>query len=77
MALSGGIMFLCLIAPHIARRIIGPNHTIVLPTSALVGSTLLLIADVGGNTLFPIEMPAGVVVSMFGAPYFLYLLARP
>jgi iron complex transport system permease protein len=77
MALSGGVMFLGLIAPHIARRLIGPNQTIVLPASALVGATLLLIADVAGNSVFPTEMPAGVVVSMFGAPYFLYLLTRP
>jgi iron complex transport system permease protein len=75
-ALSGGVLFLGLIAPHIARRLVGPNHTIVIPAAALVGATLLLLADVAGNTLFPVEMPAGVMVSAFGAPYFLYLLAR-
>lgn len=76
MALSGGVMFLGLIAPHIARRLVGPNHTIVIPAAALVGAMLLLLADVAGNTLFPVEMPAGVMVSAFGAPYFLYLLAK-
>lgn len=75
MALSGGVMFLGLIAPHIARRLVGPNHTIVIPAAALVGAALLLSADVAGSVLFPVEMPAGVMVSAFGAPYFLYLLA--
>jgi len=73
---SGGVMFLGLIAPHIARRLVGPNHTVVIPASALVGATLLLLADVAGNTFFPVEMPAGVMVSAFGAPYFLYVLAK-
>ncbi|MGD9723487.1 MAG: iron ABC transporter permease [Pirellulales bacterium] len=76
MALSGGIMFLGLIAPHIARRVVGPNHTLVIPAAGLIGATLLLLADVTGNTLFSTELPAGVVVSALGAPYFLYLLAR-
>jgi iron complex transport system permease protein len=76
MALSGGEMFLGLIAPHIARRLVGPNHTIVLPAAGLVGATLLLVADVAGNTLFTVELPAGVMISALGAPYFLYLLAR-
>lgn len=76
MALAGGIMFLGLIAPHIARRLVGPNHTLVIPAAALVGATLLLLADVAGNSLFSTELPAGVMVSAFGAPYFLYLLAR-
>lgn len=76
MALSGGVMFLGLIAPHIARRLVGPNHTLVIPAAGLVGATLLLLADVAGNTLFPTELPAGVMVSALGAPYFLYLLAR-
>jgi iron complex transport system permease protein len=76
MALSGGVVFLGLISPHIARRLVGPNHTVVIPASALVGATLLILADVAGNTLFPIELPAGVMVSAMGAPYFLYLLAR-
>jgi iron complex transport system permease protein len=76
MALSGGIVFLGLIAPHIARRLVGANHAVVIPAAALVGAALLLAADVAGNTMFSIELPAGVLVSAFGAPYFLYLLAR-
>ena len=76
MALSGGVMFLGLIAPHIARRLVGPNHCLVIAATALVGATLLLLADVAGNATLAIELPAGVVVSAFGAPYFLYLLAK-
>jgi iron complex transport system permease protein len=76
MALAGGVTFLGLIAPHIARRLVGPNHTLVIPACAQIGATLLLLADVAGNSLFSVELPAGVMVSAFGAPYFLYLLAR-
>jgi ABC-type Fe3+-siderophore transport system permease subunit len=76
MALSGGALFLGLIAPHIARRLVGADHFISLPAAALVGASLLLVADVAGNTLFSIELPAGVMVSALGSPYFLYLLVR-
>ncbi len=76
-AVSGGIGFVGLIAPHLARRIVGPRHQILLPACALTGALLLLTADtVGRWILQPSEIPTGIVVAILGAPYFLYLLAR-
>ncbi|MCM2676911.1 FecCD family ABC transporter permease [Alkalicoccobacillus plakortidis] len=76
-AVGGGIAFLGLVAPHIARRLVGPRHQVLIPTSALVGALLLLVADMlGRNVLQPSEIPVGLVVAMLGAPYFLYLLMK-
>jgi len=76
-AVAGTIGFLGLIAPHIARRLVGPGHRALLPAAALVGSVTLCLADVlGHNLLAPRDIPAGVMVAAIGAPYFLYLLAR-
>jgi iron complex transport system permease protein len=76
-AISGGIGFVGLIGPHLARRLVGPKHQLLLPTSALVGSLLVITADtLGRQILQPSEIPTGIVVAIIGAPYFLYLLAR-
>ncbi|QDU60261.1 Iron-uptake system permease protein FeuB [Planctomycetes bacterium Pan216] len=76
-AFAGSIWFLGLIAPHIARRLIGANHSLLIPASALVGAVLLILADVVGTNAIPYtEIPAGIMVSAIGAPYFLYLLTR-
>lgn len=76
-AVSGGIGFLGLVSPHLARRLVGPNHRVMLPTALLAGALLLVVADILARNLFaPVEMPVGIVVSAVGAPYFLYLLAR-
>jgi iron complex transport system permease protein len=78
MALAGGMLFLGLISPHIARRLVGANHAVVIPAAAMIGSMLLVAADLlGGHILPSAEIPAGVMVSALGAPYFLYLLTRP
>ncbi|QDT41989.1 Iron-uptake system permease protein FeuC [Gimesia alba] len=75
MSVVGSIAFVGLVAPHIGRRLVGPNHLPLLPAAALVGAALLLLADTLGRTLFlPVEMPAGVIVSALGGAYFLYLL---
>lgn len=75
-AIGGHIGFLGLAAPHLARRLVGINHAVLLPASALVGAALLLVADLLARNLFaPIEMPAGVFVAVLGGAYFLYLLA--
>lgn len=74
-SVSGGIGFIGLIAPHIARRLVGIRHHILLPVSALVGSLVLLSADTFARSAFqPWELPAGIIVSIIAAPYFLYLL---
>jgi iron complex transport system permease protein len=76
-SISGGIGFIGLIAPHLARRLIGAHHSYVLPASALLGACLLLGADTVGRTILqPSEIHAGIVVAVVGAPYFLYVLAR-
>jgi iron complex transport system permease protein len=74
-ATAGNISFVGLIAPHIGRQLVGPNHEGLIPTSALLGGVIVVVADFLGRTLFaPIEIPCGVVTAAVGAPYFLYLL---
>ncbi|EZH67402.1 iron ABC transporter permease [Bacillaceae bacterium JMAK1] len=76
-AAGGAIAFLGLVAPHIARRIVGPRHQLMIPTAALIGSLILLFADyIARNMLAPSEIPVGIVVAIIGAPYFLYLLIK-
>lgn len=76
-SVSGGIGFVGLIAPHLAKRMVGPRHELMLPTSALLGSLLVIVGDTIGRSVFsPTEIPVGIVVAVIGAPYFLYLLAR-
>ncbi|MFD1887420.1 FecCD family ABC transporter permease [Paenibacillus wenxiniae] len=76
-AVSGGIGFVGLLGPHIARRLVGPRYEHVIPVSALIGAVLLLVSDLIGRTLMDnSEIPAGVMVAIIGGPYFLYLLAR-
>ena len=76
MSVSGGVLFLGLIGPHVARRLVGPGHTALTPAAALTGALLLLIADTVGRTMVaPQEIPAGVLVGAIGGVYFLYLLA--
>jgi len=76
-AVAGPIGFIGLMAPHIVRAWIGTNYRIVFPLSALLGATLLLIADQIGQWLFyPTETPAGIVTAFIGTPFFLYLMYR-
>lgn len=76
-AVAGTIAFLGLISPHIARKLVGPKHKLLLPTSALVSSIILLLSDtIAKNVLAPIEMPVGIVVSIIGVPYFIYLIMK-
>ena len=76
-AVAGSISFLGLVAPHIARKLVGPKHKVLIPTSALVGTVLLLVADtIARNALAPTEIPVGIVVSIIGVPYFMYLMIK-
>jgi iron complex transport system permease protein len=73
----GIVGFIGLLAPHIVRLLIGPDYRRLLPVAALVGATLLIVADIGARTLVtPGELPVGVVTSFIGAPFFLFLLRR-
>lgn len=76
-AAAGLIGFIGLIVPHFIRLLVGPDHRIVLPASALAGATLLLCADlVARLALAPAQLPIGIVTAFLGAPFFLYLLVR-
>ncbi|WP_153125942.1 FecCD family ABC transporter permease [Peribacillus tepidiphilus] len=76
-AFAGGIGFVGLMAPHMARRLVGSAFGALLPTSALIGALLVMIADLIGRILFaPLEIPAGVFTASIGAPYFIYLLYK-
>ncbi|MED3549626.1 iron ABC transporter permease [Cytobacillus praedii] len=76
-SVGGGITFLGLIAPHIARRLIGARHAKIIPLTAAIGGLLLLSADTLGRVVMaPMELPVGLVVSILGAPYFIYLLVK-
>ena len=76
-AVAGTVGFIGLVAPHITRRLVGPNHEGLLLCTALLGGTLALFADlVGRMVIAPSELPLGVVTAMIGGPYFLFLLYR-
>ena len=76
-SVSGGIGFVGLVAPHMARRFVGGRHRLLLPAAMLTGGLLLLLADTVGRALFqPTEIPVGIVISVLAAPYFLYLLHK-
>lgn len=76
-SVTGGIAFIGLMAPHISRALVGPRHQLFVPVSILIGGWLLLVADtIGRNLSDPDGMPAGIVVALIGAPYFLYLLLK-
>jgi iron complex transport system permease protein len=74
-AVSGLIGFVGLIAPHIARRLVGGSHGRILPVAALIGACLVVAADLAGRIILPpVQLPAGIVTGLLGAPFFAYLL---
>ncbi|WP_367568154.1 FecCD family ABC transporter permease [Lacrimispora sp.] len=76
-AVSGSISFVGLIAPHLARRLVGPKHGGLLPACTLTGAVLVSAADTIARVIVqPSEIPTGIMVAIIGAPYFLYLLAK-
>lgn len=76
-ATAGTIGFVGLMAPHIARRLVGPAHGGLLPVCAMTGGAVVVLADLAGRTLFaPTEIPCGIVTAVVGAPFFLYLLYK-
>ncbi|WP_053217041.1 FecCD family ABC transporter permease [Virgibacillus senegalensis] len=76
-AVGGGIAFLGLVVPHLSKKLVGPTHERFLPISALMGALLLLAADtIGRNILAPSEIPVGLIVSVIGGGYFIYLLMK-
>jgi iron complex transport system permease protein len=76
-AAAGMIGFIGLVVPHLMRLLVGPDHRVLLPASALAGASLLLLADLAARLLLaPAELPIGIVTALIGAPFFLYLLVR-
>lgn len=76
-ATAGTIGFVGLMAPHLARHLVGPSHAGLIPVAALTGACIVELADVVGRLAFaPVELPCGVITAVIGAPYFLWLLYR-
>ena len=73
-AVTGAIGFIGLIVPHLMRLLVGPQHRILLPLCFLGGGVILGLADIAANMAG--EIPIGIVTSLIGAPFFLYLLHR-
>ena len=76
-SISGIIGFVGLIVPHITRILVGPDHRILIPSSALAGASLLVLCDAVARTILrPIVLPTGIVTALLGAPFFVYLLIK-
>ena len=74
-AIAGGIAFLGLVAPHLSRRLVGGKFQRLIPITAVVGAILMVVSDTLSRTILaPSEIPVGLIVSVLGAPYFIYLL---
>jgi iron complex transport system permease protein len=73
----GVISFVCLVAPHIARMVIGSEHKYLILASALVGANILTLSDIASRILMPpLVIPVGIITSFLGTPLLLYLLLR-
>jgi iron complex transport system permease protein len=76
-AVAGSIAFVGLVAPHIARRLVGPQHKYLLAVALFIGMILVVVSDIIARNLFaPIEIHLGIVISLIGVPYFMYLLLK-
>lgn len=76
-SVTGGIAFVGLMAPHLAKALVGPRNQLFMPVAILIGGWLLLVADtIGRNLVDPDGIPAGIMVALIGAPYFIYLLLK-
>ena len=73
---AGTIGWVGLMIPHLARFIVGPNNKVLLPMSLLAGSLFMLVIDNICRTLLPYEIPLGVLTSLLGAPFFIYILYK-
>jgi iron complex transport system permease protein len=76
-AVAGPIGFVGLVAPHVARRWVGPSHRRLIPATLLFGSAFLMLCDLAARTLLaPTQIPVGVVTALLGGPFFLWILKR-
>jgi ABC-type Fe3+-siderophore transport system permease subunit len=76
-SVGGPVGFIGIVVPHLVRLIVGPDHRLVLPASALFGAAFLVGCDVLARTVMsPVELPVGVITALIGGPFFLWLLVR-
>ncbi|MEM8555681.1 MAG: iron ABC transporter permease [Pseudomonadota bacterium] len=76
-AVAGGIGFIGIVVPHLLRLATGPDHRLLLPNAALLGASLLILADVISRLVIaPAELPIGIVTAILGAPVFLWILLK-
>ncbi|MBE0416757.1 MAG: iron ABC transporter permease [Coriobacteriia bacterium] len=76
-SVSGLIGFVGLMTPHMVRLVIGPDHRVLLPASAIGGAIVMVLADLAARTvLAPVEIPVGIVTALVGGPFFIWLLVR-
>ncbi len=76
-SVTGGIAFIGLMAPHIAKSLVGPRNQLYIPIAILIGGLLLLVADIIGRNLVDTEgIPAWIIVALIGGPYFVYLILK-
>ena len=73
-AFVGVIGFVDLVAPHVVRKIYGSSHKHVIPMSAIIGGTFMVLADLAARTITaPVDLPVGAVTAIIGAPFFAYV----
>ncbi len=75
-AIAGVIGYIGLVVPHLARAIVGPNYRVLLPTSMLIGATFLLVVDNVSRLLFATEIPIGILTSIVGVPFFIFIYRK-
>ncbi|WP_088044232.1 iron ABC transporter permease [Bacillus sp. EAC] len=75
-SITGGIAFIGLMAPHIAKNLVGPRNQLFIPIAILIGGLLLLVADTIGRNIVDQGIPAGIIVALIGGPYFVYLILK-
>ena len=76
-ALGGNFFFVGMISPHMARKLVGPNHKLLLPAASLSASIIVLLADTITRTIsLGTDVPTGIIITVLSTPYFLYLLAK-
>lgn len=76
-SITGTVAFIGLVIPHLVRLLVGADHRLVIPLSAIAGAALFLVADDIARTVIPsLEIPAGLLTALIGAPYFIFLIMR-
>lgn len=75
-AMAGMVGWVGLVIPHVTRLIVGPNYKTLIPSSVIIGASYLLLIDDISRTIFPMEIPLGILTSLIGAPFFLSILLK-